>query len=59
MNEPAVPRKVSIPVDEAAVDAALAVIRMMPGGIEHVSVAVLTHFKAMMAEWDYEALRLG
>jgi hypothetical protein len=48
----------SIPVDEAAVAAALEILRLMPGGIEYVSVAVLTLFARTMAWQDFAALRL-
>jgi hypothetical protein len=50
-------REGSIPVDEEAVAAALEILKLMPGGIEHVSVAVLTLLGRTMDPQDFAALQ--
>jgi hypothetical protein len=50
-------REGSVPVDEDAVAAALQILRVMPGGIAHLSMAVLTLLGRTMAPHDFAALK--
>jgi hypothetical protein len=51
-------REGSTLVNEAAVDQAMARIRRLPGGIEHVSEAVLDRLRYEMEPHDFAALKM-
>ena len=51
-------REGSIPVNEAAVDRALEMLKNQPGGILHVTKAVLDQLAQTMAAHDFADLKL-